>query len=71
MSDQDLTVQDFGDKHRWRKSRRSNDQGGACVFVAVTNNHVGVRDSKQGNDGHPLWISSGDFDALKKNLALA
>lgn len=30
----------------WRKSSRSDGQGGACVEVAITAEVVGVRDSK-------------------------
>jgi Domain of unknown function (DUF397) len=31
----------------WRKSSRSNGQGGNCVEVALVDGLVGVRDSKQ------------------------
>jgi Domain of unknown function (DUF397) len=31
---------------QWRKSRRSGNQGGACIEIADFGNAVGVRDSK-------------------------
>ncbi|WP_438387778.1 DUF397 domain-containing protein [Actinopolyspora saharensis] len=31
----------------WRKSSRSQGNGGQCVEVAVTTDRVGVRDSKE------------------------
>ncbi|MDR7301953.1 DUF397 domain-containing protein [Haloactinomyces albus] len=36
---------------RWRKSTRSNGNGGACVEVAVTPRIVGVRDTKDRGGG--------------------
>ncbi|GAA0509027.1 DUF397 domain-containing protein [Saccharopolyspora thermophila] len=35
----------------WRKSSRSNGNGGACVEVAVTPEVVGVRDTKDRDGG--------------------
>jgi Domain of unknown function (DUF397) len=36
----------------WRKSSRSNSQGGACVELADLGAKVGVRDSKTPAAGH-------------------
>lgn len=36
----------------WRKSSRSNSQGGACVELAALGTEVGVRDSKNPGAGH-------------------
>lgn len=50
---------DFGDSLRWRKSSRSTDQGGNCLYTADGDKHtIGVRDSKEGLHGRPLWCSS-------------
>ncbi|MEV6229464.1 DUF397 domain-containing protein [Saccharopolyspora shandongensis] len=45
MQDYDLS------RATWRKSSRSNGNGGACVEVAVTPEVVGVRDTKDRNGG--------------------
>jgi hypothetical protein len=36
-------------QERWRKSTRSNGEGGACVEFAVGDCVVGIRDSKSPN----------------------
>lgn len=37
----------------WRKSRRSDTSGNACVELAdLGNGRIGVRDSKNPDDGH-------------------
>ena len=57
----------------WRKSSRSNPQGGQCVEVAVTDAAVGVRDTKARELGHftvnpQQWaaftsrVKAGEFD---------
>ncbi|MEU8800305.1 DUF397 domain-containing protein [Spirillospora sp. NPDC048819] len=51
----------------WRKSRRSNDQGGECVEVAVLTEVVGVRDSKD-PDGPRLLLDPRAFRALLTDL---
>ncbi|TDD30541.1 DUF397 domain-containing protein [Actinomadura sp. KC06] len=38
-----------GEVIKWRKSRRSDDQGGACMEVARFPDAVAVRDSKDPN----------------------
>lgn len=68
MSDQNVTVRDFGDNHRWRKSQRSNDSGGACLYIATDDDRTGIRDSKLGNEGRAMWTTTADFQALKNNL---
>lgn len=69
---------DFGDGLTWTKSSRSGDQGGSCVYVARDSQTgmIGVRDSKQGPSGQPLWhtrdewetfldgVKAGEFDAI-------
>lgn len=51
----------------WRKSRRSNDQGGECVEIAVLAEVVGLRDSKD-PDGPRLLLDPGTFRALLTDL---
>ncbi|RAY11915.1 DUF397 domain-containing protein [Actinomadura craniellae] len=51
----------------WRKSRRSTNQGGACVEVAKLAATIGVRDSKRPNDGH-LTLSPEQFAALSQRI---
>ncbi|MFI0355939.1 DUF397 domain-containing protein [Actinomadura sp. 9N407] len=47
----------------WRKSRRSTNQGGACIEVAALSRAVGVRDSKNPDGGH-LALTPDRFAAL-------
>lgn len=51
----------------WRKSRRSNDQEGACVELASFPDGVGIRDSKD-PDGPKLVLDSTAFRALLTDL---
>ncbi|WP_341770363.1 DUF397 domain-containing protein [Actinomadura bangladeshensis] len=51
----------------WRKSRRSNDQEGACVEVAALLTGVGVRDSKD-PDGPKLLLTPTTFRALLTDI---
>ncbi|TDC60321.1 DUF397 domain-containing protein [Actinomadura sp. GC306] len=51
----------------WRKARRSNDQGGACVEVGALPDGVGVRDSKD-PDGPHLVLAPTAFRALLIDL---
>ncbi|MBA0127860.1 protein of unknown function [Haloechinothrix alba] len=39
------------DELRWRKSSRSNSNGGACVEVAAQHERVLVRDTKERDGG--------------------
>ncbi|MFD0900912.1 DUF397 domain-containing protein [Actinomadura sediminis] len=48
---------------QWRKSRRSESQGDACVEVAALPHGVGVRDSKRPEGGH-LVLGGAAFRAL-------
>jgi hypothetical protein len=48
------------DSTAWKKSSRSDGQGGQCVEVALTPVLVGVRDSKD-RDGAVLAFGSGDW----------
>ncbi|MGI5419933.1 DUF397 domain-containing protein [Actinomadura luteofluorescens] len=52
---------------RWRKSRRSDSQGDACVELASLSGGVGVRDSKAPEAGH-LMLDRRDFRALLAEL---
>jgi hypothetical protein len=47
----------------WRKSRRSDTQGNACVEVASLPGAVGLRDSKNPGAGH-LALTPVAFGAL-------
>ncbi|MES9538159.1 DUF397 domain-containing protein [Actinomadura sp. NPDC000600] len=51
----------------WRKSRRSDDKGGACVELAALPKSVGVRDSKD-PDGPKLLLAPAAFRALLADL---
>lgn len=51
----------------WRKSRRSNDQGGECVEVATLAEVVGLRDSKD-PEGPRLLLDPSAFRTLLTNL---
>lgn len=51
----------------WRKSRRSNDQEGACVELATLAECVGVRDSKDPN-GPKIFLAPAAFRALLTDL---
>ncbi|WP_243717202.1 DUF397 domain-containing protein [Actinomadura sp. KC345] len=51
----------------WRKSRRSNDQGGECVELAALTAGVGVRDSKDPG-GPKLHLDPAAFRALLTDL---
>ncbi|WP_144127836.1 DUF397 domain-containing protein [Catellatospora sichuanensis] len=67
-----MASSDF-DQAEWRKSSRSDNNGGQCVEVALTTTTIGVRDSKD-RDGTVLtfaaegWaafltgVKSGEFD---------
>jgi hypothetical protein len=72
------TIRDFGDQRVWRKSSRSADQGGSCLYVTVDesgqvttgeNGLIGIRDSKLGNDGPVLWFAPKDFEGLLNRAA--
>ena len=53
----------------WRKSRRSSDSGGNCVEIARTlSGTTGIRDSKLGETGTPLWIATSDWTAFHRGL---
>ena len=51
----------------WRKSRHSDDKGGACVELANLPKSVGVRDS-QDPDGPKLLLPPSAFRALLADL---
>ncbi|MEV3922966.1 DUF397 domain-containing protein [Actinomadura coerulea] len=51
----------------WRKARRSDDQGGACVELAALPQGVGVRDSRD-PDGPKLLLGPAAFRALLADL---
>jgi hypothetical protein len=51
----------------WRKSRRSNDQGGECVELARLHGMGAVRDSKD-PEGSKLVMSREAFSTLAATL---
>lgn len=55
------------DTVNWRKARRSNEHGGACVELASFDGSVGVRDSKD-PDGPKLLLDQGAFRSLVNEL---
>ncbi|MCA1189401.1 MULTISPECIES: DUF397 domain-containing protein [unclassified Saccharopolyspora] len=48
----------------WRKSSRSNANGGACVEVASAADHAAVRDYKSGGAGPVLRFDARAFAAF-------
>lgn len=62
-------VATFADGRRWRKSSRSAQQGGNCVYTSTSDSLIGIRDSKQGDDGPQLWISPTEWSALLNQLS--
>lgn len=52
---------------KWRKARRSSDQGDACVEVARFPAAVAVRDSKDPN-GPQLLLTPDTFHTILNNL---
>ncbi|TDE35500.1 DUF397 domain-containing protein [Actinomadura sp. 6K520] len=52
---------------KWRKARRSSDQGDACVEVARFPEVVGVRDSKD-PDGPKLLLTPDAFRTVLNDL---
>ncbi|MGW0890616.1 DUF397 domain-containing protein [Saccharopolyspora sp. NPDC002578] len=48
----------------WRKSTRSNANGGACVEVALSADRSAVRDSKLGATGPILNFDANAFSAF-------
>jgi hypothetical protein len=63
------TIRDFGDGLVWRKSSRSNENGGACLYMAVDGAAVGIRDSKLGPEGPVLRLNRSDWASLAKAAA--
>ncbi|WP_205326968.1 DUF397 domain-containing protein [Glycomyces sp. YM15] len=60
------TICDFGDQFVWRKSSKSNENGGACLYVAFDGDQVGVRDSKLGPEGPVIWFDQNTWASLAK-----
>ncbi|XRQ05151.1 DUF397 domain-containing protein [Actinomadura welshii] len=52
---------------KWRKARRSSDQGDACVEVARFPEAIAVRDSKN-PDGPKLLLAPDAFRAILGHL---
>jgi len=55
---------------KWRKSSRSNPNGGNCVEARL-NGTPEIRDSKMGDVSPVLELSRNDFVALLNNVKLA
>lgn len=51
----------------WRKSSRSNAQGGDCVEVAALPEGIGIRDSKN-PDGPTLCLPGSEFTGLIRRV---
>ena len=51
----------------WRKSSRSDTQGGACVEVATLPDRVLIRDSKD-PDGPRLTVPAADWHTFLRTL---
>jgi hypothetical protein len=52
----------------WRKSSYSGGAGSNCVLVAMTEETVGIRDSKQGDHGTVLLLSKGAWQEFTRAL---
>ncbi|GAB3992538.1 hypothetical protein GCM10029992_01890 [Glycomyces albus] len=50
----------------WRKSSRSQANGGNCVELRLVEGGFQVRDSKLGDDSPVLALTLGDFEGLKR-----
>ena len=57
-----MASSDF-DQAEWRKSSRSDNNGGQCVEIALTTTAIGVRDSKD-RDGAVLAFAAEDWAAF-------
>ena len=55
------------DHDTWRKSRHSDDKGGACVEVAGQGGTTAIRDSKD-PDGPRLVLTAYEFRVLLMRL---
>lgn len=55
------------DTLKWRKSSKSNINGGDCIEVALLPEAIGIRDSKNPDTGH-LTISPEGFGALVRRV---
>lgn len=53
-------------KSQWRKSSRSQGNGGNCVEVRADGPRFEVRDSKLGNDSPIFDMSTEGFEALMR-----
>jgi hypothetical protein len=51
----------------WRKSRRSNTSGSACVEIAKLGGHIAVRDSRN-PDGAKLTFDAADWRAFTRRV---
>ncbi len=60
--DMDRLAQDL-ENAQWRKSSRSSTNGEACVEIAITEEAVGVRDSKN-TTGPVLVFTRAEWDAF-------
>lgn len=51
-------------KSRWRKSSRSQGNGGSCVELRVSDSDYQVRDSKLGDTSPIFDLKPGDLESL-------
>jgi hypothetical protein len=51
-------------KATWRKSSRSQGNGGNCVEARTNDGEFQVRDSKLGDDSPIFGLATGDFQSL-------
>lgn len=64
-----MTVRRFDDNRLWRKSSKSGNQGGSCVYVANDGPQTTLRDSKQGPTGPTLNIDTSDWANFLAHVA--
>lgn len=49
----------------WRKARASDDNGAGCVEVGYAPQHVGIRDTTQGEASPIVTVTASTFHALQ------
>lgn len=53
----------------WRKSTHSSSSAGNCVEIALTQETIGVRDSKGGDTGPILTVCGTAWSAFVRSVA--
>ncbi|MEU7316499.1 DUF397 domain-containing protein [Streptomyces sp. NPDC007083] len=62
-----MTAPEVADESAWIKSSYSNDTGGACLEVAVLEERVGIRDSKN-KTGSAVLVSQPGWSSFVESV---